>query len=198
MSREKKARFSVKWDVRTGSPRKLWRALHDFLDDNGFVHEYAELRPEGGPIEGTATFSDWLIGYRDHVRPASFWVLRVVVGLVLCLTVVLLPVGLSLIRGRLRTVRTWARVGIEGEVYRTRGASVDAAHAEEVLDVVADARVTLEIQGSEASNDIYPETARLTEDEGDIGEVERHFKELNHRLDELLERQSLSDFKLLE
>ena len=46
MSNAKKAQFSIKWDVRTGSPRKLWRALHDFPDDNGFEPEYEKLKPE--------------------------------------------------------------------------------------------------------------------------------------------------------
>ena len=77
MSNTNKAQFSIKWDVRTGSPRRLWRTLHDFLDDNGFEHEYEELKPEESPIDGTAIFSDWLIAQRDYEKRVAFWFLRI-------------------------------------------------------------------------------------------------------------------------
>ena len=141
-------RFTARWDIRTGSPRKMWRTLHDLLDDLGFAHVYDELKLEGSPIEGTATFSDYLIGYREGKETASLGLLRVLFGVLLCLTLLLAPFGVRLIRSRTREVRTWATVSMEGEVYRIRGANVSSARAAEVLDVVADARVRLDIDGA--------------------------------------------------
>jgi len=153
MSGQTSGHFSVRWDVRTGSPRKLWRTLHDFLTDNGFHHEYDELRLEESPIEGTATFSDRMSGYRDRTRPASAQFLRITGGILLCLTLLLAPLGMALLRSRTKTVRTSASVSVEGEVFRTRGANLRTNQAAEVVDVVADVRVTMEIISGEPSVD---------------------------------------------
>lgn len=153
MSGQASGQFSTRWDVRTGSPRKLWRTLHDFLDDNGFHHEYRELRLEDSPIEGTATFSDRLTGYRDRTRPASAQLLRIIGGVLLCLTVLLAPLGMALLRSRTKTVRTSASVSVEGEVFRTRGANLRSDHAAEIVDVVADIRITMEIISGEPDAD---------------------------------------------
>ena len=190
MTDAKKAQFSIKWDVRAGSPRKLWRALHDFLDDNGFEHKYQELKPEESPIEGTATFSDQLVGRRDHKKRASFWFLRILIGLLLCLTIILIPLGLALIRSRLKTIRTRVSIDVEGEVYRARGANINTAHTAEVLDVVADTRVTLEAWAGEPIEKKEDEI-RLTKDEREIEKLRHEFEELSHRLDELLPKISL-------
>ena|GEM_PF-3501275 len=198
MADSARAGFSGKWDVRTGSPRKLWRALHDFLDDNGFLHEYQELRLVDSPIEGTATFSDRLVGRKEHRRPASFWFLRVMVGTLLCLTVLLIPLGLPLIRSRTKTVRTWARLAVEGEVYRTRGADMGSTRASEVLDVVADARITLDIIAGEPSEESDYEIDRPAEDRRDITAARRQFEELEYRIDGLLPAQTLPSTELRE
>ncbi len=153
MSEQASGQFSARWDVRTGSPRKLWRTLHDFLDDNGFRHEYEELRLEDSPIEGTATFSDRLTGYRDRTRPASAQLLRTIGGALLCLTLVLVWPGMALLRSRTKTVRTSASVSVEGEVFRTRGANLRSDHAAEIVDVVADIRITMDIISGEPAED---------------------------------------------
>jgi len=190
MAKVKKAQFSIKWDVRTGSPRKLWRALHDFLDDNGFEHKYEELKPEGSPIDGTATFKNYLIGQKDREKRASFWFLRILIGLLLCLTIILIPLGLALIGSSLKTVRTKVRIDVEGEVYRARGADINTSHAAEVLDVVADTRVTLQAWVGEPIKKKENEI-RLAKDEGEITKLRHDFEELSHRLDELLPKVSL-------
>ncbi len=190
MAKVKKAQFSIKWDVRTGSPRKLWRALHDFLDDNGYMHEYEELKPEGSPIDGTATFKNYLIGQKDREKRASFWFLRILIGLLLCLTIILIPLGLALIGSSLKTVRTKVRIDVEGEVYRARGADINTSHAAEVLDVVADTRVTLQAWVGEPIKKKENEI-RLAKDEGEITKLRHDFEELSHRLDELLPKVSL-------
>ena len=190
--------FSGRWDVRTGSPRKLWRSLHDFLEDSGFAHEYHELLLADSPIEGTATFSDWLVGHKDRQRLSSFWFLRVLVGTLLCVTILLIPLGVPLIRSRIKTVRTWARISVEGEVYRTRGADMRSSHASEVLDVAADARITLDILGGEPSKDSSYEIARPTEDRGEIKAVRHEFEELQYRVDQLLPGETLPSTELRE
>ncbi len=194
MTNTKKAHFSIKWDVRTGSPRKLWRALHDFLDDNGFEHEYEELKPEGSPIDGTATFSDSLVGQKGREERASFWFLRILIGFLLCLTIILIKFGLALIRSRLKTVRTMVRIDVEGEVYRARGADINTSHAAEVLNVVADTRVTLQAWVEEPIKKIEDEI-KLTKDEREITKLRHEFEELSHRLDGLLPKVSLSSIE---
>ena len=191
MTNIKKAQFSIKWDVRTGSPRKLWRALHDFLDDNGFEHKYEELEPRDSPIEGTAIFSSTLAGQRDHKKRAPFWILRILIGCLLCLTIILIPLGLALIRSSIKTIRTWVRISVEGEVYRARGTDINTAHAAEVLDVVADTRVTLDVQAGEASKDSGYKIKGLTEDKREIQKLGHEFQELKHELDKLLPKVSL-------
>lgn len=196
MTYAKKAQFSTKWDIRTGSPRKLWRALHDFLDDHGFEHEYEELKPEGSPIEGTATFSDCLSGQRDREERAYFWFLRTLIGVLLLLTIILIPLGLALIRSRLKIIRTIVEIDVEGEVYRARGADIDTSRAAEVLDVVADTRVTLQAWSGEPIGNGEDEI-RLTEDEREFTEFKQEFEELSYRLEEILPRLSLPGIKLL-
>jgi len=191
MTNVKKAQFSIKWDVRTGSPRKLWRALHDFLIDNGYEHKYKELEPRDSPIEGTAIFSSTLKGQRDHKKRARFWLLRILIGLLLCLTIILIYWGLALIRSRLRTVRTEVEIGIEGEVYRARGADINTYHAAEVLDVVADTRVTLQAWACELIKKKGDEI-RPTKDKREVTKLRHEFEELSHRLDELLPKVSLT------
>ena len=181
-----KTQLSIKWDIRTGSPRKLWRTLHDFLDDNGFAHEYEELMLSDSPIEGTATFSDWLVGQREHQERASLWFLRTVVGLLLCLTIVLIPVGLALIRSNLKKVRTWIRIGVEGEVYRVRGANRSDTHATEFYDVIADVRVTMQVEMSALLKKAEGEIERAIESQQDVEDLRYEFKELTDRLDYLL------------
>ena len=182
-----RAQFSIKWDIRTGSPRKLWRALHDFLDDNGFAHEYEELILHESPIEGTATFGDWLHGQREYRERASLWFLRIVFGLLLCLTIVLIPAGLALIRSNWKTIRTRIRIGVEGEVYRTRGASMNASRAEEFYDVVADTRIIMEVEMNTLLKKAEDEEEeRIVESQGDIESLRQDFKELAEGLDILL------------
>jgi len=190
--------FSGKWDIRTGSPRKLWRALHDFLTENGFTHEYQELRYSESHIEGTAIFSDRLVGYKDRRRPSSFWFLRVMTGILLCLTILLFPFGMSLIRSRTKTVRTSAWIEIEGEVYRTRGAEMRSAHASEVFDVIADARITLDILAGEPAETTDHEIAVPTTDQGEIAVIQREFEELEYRVEQLLPGQTLPSTELRE
>lgn len=186
-----KARFSAKWDVRADSPRKLWRALNDFLDDNGFEHEYEQLKLEDSPIDGTAAFGDTVVGQKESERRADFWLLRVILGFILCLTIVLMPLGLRLLSRSHKTIRTIVRIDVEGEVYRRRGTQINASQAAEVLGVIADARITLQAWAGEPLKDAEYEIDRVARDERDITILRHEFGELTYRIDGLLPGVSL-------
>jgi hypothetical protein len=186
VSRAKNARFSAKWDIRTGSPRKLWRALNDLLDDNGFEHEYEQLRLEESAIEGTANFGDTVVGQKEQERRADFWLLKVILGFISCLTIVLIPAGLALLNRTRKTVRTIVRIDIEGEVYRRRGASSSSSHAEEILGVISEARVTLQAWAGEPLKETEYVLKKASRDRKDIAVLESEFDELTYRLGELL------------
>lgn len=196
MNKLKKAQFPIKYrrDIRTGSPRKLWRTLHDFLTDNGYEHKYEELKPQPSAIEGTAIFSGTLDGWRDGKKPARWWFW--IIGLLLCFTIVFIWPGSKLMKARM--LRTRITIGIEGEAYRARGAGASDGHAAEVLDVVADTRVTLEAGAGKPkkdSKDNKHEIEELTKDERDIAKLSREFEELKRQLDELLPEISLPSIK---
>lgn len=198
MADRQERQFSAKWDVRTGSPRKLWRALHDFLDEHHFQNDYEELKLEDSPIEGTATFSDWLTGFRDRDEAAPLAFLRVGFGVLFCMSLVLIPVGLPLIRSSRRKIRTWATVSVEGEVYRTRGADIQSAHAAEAIDVVADARITLVVIAGEASESDDYEMKQPASSRRDSSRLNHDFSLLQHNLDIILPRQTLPSVELLD
>ena len=116
----------------------------------------------------------------------------------LCLTILLIPFGMSLIRSRTKTVRTSVWRDIEGEVYRTRGAEMRNTHASEVFDVVADARITLDILAGEPDEAGNYEIARPTTDRGEIAVIRHEFEELQYRVDQLLPGQTLPSTELRE
>ena len=186
------AQFSMKWDIRTGSPRKMWRSLHDFLDDNGFIHDYEELVLNNSPIDGTATFSDWLLGIREYRERSSLWFLRNVAGVLLCMTIVLIPAGWALIKSTWKSTRTRIKISVEGEVYRTRGASMNASRAEEFYDVVADARITMDVETNiliKKADDQVEE--KMLENRGDIESLHQEFIQLTEGLNILLPQVTL-------
>ena len=188
MTTVQKPQFSVKWDIRTNNPRRLWRALHDFLDDNEFEHEYSELKFTESPIAGTATFSDLLSGQKDIEERANSCFLRILIGCLLSVTIVLMPFGLELIRSCTRRLRTIIEVNIEGEVYRARATDINTSRAAEVVDVVADARIALM---SWAGEPIGDNEIKFIKDQRATTKFEQEFETLSHRFDELLPQVSL-------
>lgn len=133
--------MKYKWDVRTGSPRKLWRMLSDFLEDNEFEHEYDELILGQAPIDGTAVFSKQVVAKKDIEKPFDAGLF--IGGLLLCVTLVLIPVGFSLMQKASEKTRILLQLSIEGEAYRARGANFATNQPTEVFDIAADARVTI-------------------------------------------------------
>jgi len=136
------AAISYKWDVRVASPRKLFRALHDFLDDRGYVHEYEPLKAERDAIDGCAIFKSELTGKVDSLRRDRAYL---IFGIILLPTILLTTLGISLIKQSRYTLRTIISVSVEGEAYLARDSKRGPVRSE-VLDVVSDARVTLELK----------------------------------------------------
>jgi hypothetical protein len=157
-----------KWDVRVASPRKLFRALHDFLDQWRYVHEYEPLRAEADALSGTAVFKSRLVGKIDTPRRDCPYL---AFGIVLLPTILLTSLGMRFIRASRYTQRTVATIGIEGEAYLPR-AQVEGAGQNEVPDVISDARITLDITAGAARGDygiwkptdVRRELARLAEE----------------------------------
>ena len=143
------AAMSNRWDVRVASPRKLFRALHDFLDDRGYVHEYEPLKTERDAIDGCAVFKSELTGKMDSLRRNRAYL---IFGIILLPTILLTTLGISFIRQSRYTLRTIVSVSVEGEAYLARDSKRGPVRSE-VLDMVSDARVTLELKSGPAKGD---------------------------------------------
>jgi len=193
---ESKARalFERRWDdVRVASPRKLYRILDNFLTDHGYEHKYEELKLESSPIEGTATFHKPLEGRKDIKRRRRWGLL--IAGIFLCLLVLFIPIGIKLIRRSGGVLRTRIILEVEGEAYRARGAEIEPSHQAEVLDVVADARVTLKADSGRADDKDSYAIAEKTKDKKEIETLRIQFEDLEKRLGQLLPTIALPEIK---
>ena len=189
-----RASFERRWDdVRVASPRKLYRALDNFLTDHGYKHEYKPLELGTSPIEGTATFHDSLEGKRDVKRRRRWGLL--IAGILLCLLIVFIPIGIKLIKKSGGILRTKIVIEVEGEAYRARGAETEASHKAEVLDVAADARVTLKAELGRADDKDSYAIAEKTKDKKEIEALKIHFEGLEKRLGQLLPTIALPEIK---
>lgn len=189
-----KALFERRWDdVRVASPRKLYRVLDNFLTDHGYEHKYEPLELETSPIEGTATFHKPLEGKRDVKRRRRWGLL--IAGIFLCLLVVFIPIGIKLIRRSGGILRTKIVLEVEGEAYRARGAEIEVSHQAEVLDVVADARITLKADSGRADDKDPYAIAEKIKDKKEIEALKSHFEDLEKRLGQLLPTIALPEIK---
>jgi len=136
-----------RWKVRVGSPRELVWELHQFLVCRGYKCEYPneealELKPT--PIEGVATFGSRLEGHKDF-SGCSLW--RLILGIILCITILLIPVGIWLIKKSKYILSNVIKLNVETETYRASARTQDPYRAQsEVLDIASDARITLEAE----------------------------------------------------
>lgn len=169
-----------KWDVSVASPRKLFRALHDFLDEHGYVHEYEPLKAEPDAIGGMAIFRSGLVGKSDLPRSNLAYV---VLGILLLLTIVLIPIGMRFLGQSRYHIRTIAKIGMEGEAYLAKGGTQGTAQGE-ALDVVSDARVTLDVTVGIAQGDY--KILRPTEDKRELIRIAEEKQGLENALSELL------------
>lgn len=184
--------FEYRWDVKTGSPRKLWRAINDFLTDNRYRHrypKYEELKFDPSAIEGTATFSRVTQSWRDDQRPLN--VLQFLFGLLLCLTIILIYFGLQLIERSRAPVRYKIKIALEGEIYRARGSGTDGLSTSEVLDVVADTRIVLNGWVGRAKNDSYGKLDPTDKTDTELKSFKAECAILKRKLDNLLPQMTL-------
>ncbi len=186
-SKSEVASTQRKWDVRVASPRKLFRALHDFLDELGYVHEYEPLKAEPDAIGSMAIFKSELLGKSDFPRRdlAYLWF-----GILLLPTILLTNLGTQFIRQSRYTMRTIARISVEGEAYSTRGEAQSPVQSE-VLDVVSDARVTLDVTAGPARGE--HKIWRPTENKRELRKVAEERQKLEDGLFGLLLRMSRLD-----
>lgn len=168
------------WDVRAASPRELTRALHDFLDEGGYVCEYEPSEPEPNASSGVAIFKTELIAKRDYPRRDLPYI---VFGLLLLPTVLLTTLGIRFLKESRRYLRTIARITVEGEVHPTKGGGQGAVQSEG-LDVISDARVTLDMIAGVAQGNY--EIVRPTEDKRELARLAEEQRELERHLSELL------------
>lgn len=168
------------WDIRVASPRKLTRALHDFLDERGYVCEYepSEAGPDAG--SGVAVFKGELIAKRDSPRRDLAYI---VFGLLLLPTVLLTTLGIQFLKASRYYLRTIARISVEGKVYPTKGEGRGTFQSG-VLDVGSDVRVTLDMTAGVAQGDY--EIVRPTEDKRELVRLAEEQRELERQLSELL------------
>ena len=172
--------MSSTWDVRVASPRRLLLSLQDFLIERGYLCEYEppEAEPDAG--SGPASFKSELIGKRDSPRRDRAYL---VFGLFLLPTILLTTLGIQFLKASRYYLRTIARISVEGEAYPTRGGGQGAVQSDE-LDVVCDAKVTLDVTAGVAQGDY--EIVRPTEDKRELVRLAEEQRELQRQLAQLL------------
>lgn len=169
-----------KLDVRVASPRRLFRALHDFLEEGGYAHEYEPLKAERDAIGDTAIFNSELVG-RQETQGRD--VLSMILGILLIFTIILTPRAIRLLRESRYTLTTIVEIGVEGEAYRYRYGTTGTTSSE-VLDVVSDARVTLLVKTGIAGNE--SEISRPSRVRGERRKVAQEQQDLRDAFDHLL------------
>ena len=183
-SRPQEPSEQSKADVKVASPRKLFRTLHDFLEDSGYEHEYEPLKTEHDAIVDVAIFECELIGKKD--TPGRDW-RNLILGTILFFTIVLTPRAIKLMRSSFYSLRTVATISVEGEAYRSKTGSLGTMLTE-TLDVVSEARVTLQVKTGVAEGDY--EISRPTRVKSELTKSEEQQKELKNSFDKLLARMS--------
>jgi hypothetical protein len=169
-----------KLDVRVASPRKLFRALHDFLEEDSYVHEYEPLRSERDAIGDVAIFKSELVGKQDTQGRD---VLSLLLGILLIFTILLIPLAIRLLRESRYALTTIVEISVEGEAYRYRHGT-NGATSSEVLDVVSDARVTLQIKTGLVGKE--SEISRPSRVRGERRKIAQEQQDLRDTFDQLL------------
>jgi len=177
-----------------GSPRELLWELYQFLAGRGyeFASPYEPLQLEQAPIEGTATFESSIEGHRDfHGR--SSW------RLILCITILLIPLGIWLIKKSKHMLRDVLTLQVEGEAYRASARTQDPHHPQsEVQDIASSARIILD------ANLRFIRAGKLKEvkTKSEWERLQTEFDQLRGELDKLIPKialpKAISDSELQE
>lgn len=175
------------WKVRIGSPRELVWELRQFLDGKGyrFDDSYKPLELKRAPIEGTATFESTIEGHRDFPG-RSLW--RLILGIIFCMTILLIPLGIWLIRKSKHMLSDIISVQVEGEVYRASARTQDPYRAQsEVLDMTGNARILLDA----GLKFVRAGKPREVKSEEEWRRMHTEFSQLRDELDKLIPRIAL-------
>lgn len=188
MKRSDSPLLQKRWKTRVGSPRELVWELHQFLVSKGYKCEYPNeeaLELKQTPIEGVATFGSRLEGHKDFPG-RSLW--RLILGIILCFTVLLIPVGIWLIRKSKYAFRDTFKLSVEAETYRASARTQDPHRAQsEVLDIASNARITLEAEVTR----IRAGKTKKVENKSESERLEAEFAQLGDELDKLIPRIAL-------
>jgi len=178
-----------RWKVRVGSPRELVWELYQFLVGKGYKFEqpYEALELEPTPIEGVAAFRSNLKGHKDFPG-RSLW--RLILGIILCITILLIPVGICLIKKSKHILSDVFRLSVEGEAYRASARTQDPYRAQsEVLDIASNARITLEAEVRLTRAGKLKKAKNKSEWE----RLETEFNQLRDELDKLIPKIALPE-----
>jgi len=130
------------WKTRITSPRELIWDLQCFLEEQGFTMDEAQgLSLDATPISELATFSARLSGKRSYSQSDTG---KLIMGILLCLTVLLIPLGIWIVSGSSHKVVEEAIIDIEGEIYRASATKQSASEGlANLVGTISDARITL-------------------------------------------------------
>ena len=144
------ASISFQRDIRVASPRKLFSALHDFLDERGYMHEYEPLEAAHDTIGGMAVFKDELLGKRDAPRRDRAYLF---VGIILLPTILFTTLGISFIGQSRYTLRTLVSISVEGKPYLAEDSKRGLTQVGEP-GVGGNARITVGLRAGTAKGDM--------------------------------------------
>lgn len=177
-----------RWKVRVGSPRELVWELYQFLASKGykFDYPYKEMELKQSPIEGTATFGTSIEGHRE-IPGRSLW--RLIVGIFLCITILLVPLGIWLIRKSKHVLSNIFRLQVEGEAYRASARTQDPHRPQsEVLDIASNARIMLD---TELKFTRAGKVKEVKKKEREWETLQTEFNQLRDELDKLIPKIAL-------
>jgi len=140
-STEQILRYNKK--IKVGSPGALHWELKNFLVEHKYTTKQTpeELPMKDTPIGGIASFASTTEGNK-YFPKWSIW--RLIIGILLLLTILLIPLGIWLIRKSRFKLCYGALIKMEGESYRAGAKTQDPyTSTSEVLSIVSDARLTL-------------------------------------------------------
>ena len=142
------AELKHKWDFRTGSPHRVFRAIQDVVEDMGYSIQVSEpLELKSSPITDTAILGAEVKGEKELVKRHRWE--NVVAGVVcilmalalvdaFILAIVLGVLGLVFLVTVSHVVKAEIAVRMEGEGYK---AAVKVAEQAQAAEVIADIRV---------------------------------------------------------
>jgi len=193
--------LKYKWDVKVGSPRKLFRALLDFLDDYGYEHgEDWQLKFEDrGAIEGIAVFNDEIAGKKDfRRRNRTYLIVALILGVMGIIFLFqgewgpfagsfILIAGIVFALKSKSILRRTITFHLAGESYRTsaRGERASAADAE-VVGIMSDVRLTVTGEVGSPAKANEGKVGNFSKNENEWAELKKELQGLRNKVDQLL------------